>query len=195
MQRNLIRWSLLRYFNTPEDSGGGTNGAGGDTGSNSGDDAGKGSQFTPITSQDDLNKIIADRVSRERSKYGDYKDLKTKAAEFDKITEANKSEIQKAADARVAVEKERDDARAEALRLRIAAKNHISDEDADLFLTGRDEETLNRQAARLADRDKDRRGKGNRVSNEGTNPTPGARSDDDGMRDFTRQLFHDATVD
>lgn len=40
-------------------------------------------------------------------------------------------------------------AEAEALRWRIAAKHGISDEDAELFLTGSDEETLSRQAERF----------------------------------------------
>jgi len=40
-------------------------------------------------------------------------------------------------------------AEAEALRWRIAAKHGISDEDAELFLTGSDEETLARQAERF----------------------------------------------
>lgn len=40
-------------------------------------------------------------------------------------------------------------AEAEALRWRIAARNGISDEDAELFLTGTDEETLSRQAERF----------------------------------------------
>ena len=41
-------------------------------------------------------------------------------------------------------------AEAEAMRWRIAAKHGISDEYAELFLTGSDEETLSRQAERLA---------------------------------------------
>ena len=40
-------------------------------------------------------------------------------------------------------------AESEALRWRIAAKHGISDEDAELFLTGSDEETLSRQAERF----------------------------------------------
>lgn len=40
-------------------------------------------------------------------------------------------------------------AEADAMRWRIAAKNGISDEDAELFLTGSDEETLSRQAERF----------------------------------------------
>ena len=66
------------------------------------------------------------------------------------IEEANKSEAQKPADRLAAAEKEAADARTEALRLRIAAKHGISDEDAETFLTGSDEAALTRQAERLA---------------------------------------------
>lgn len=38
----------------------------------------------------------------------------------------------------------------EALRWRVAAKHGISDEDAETFLTGTDEDTITRQAERLA---------------------------------------------
>lgn len=148
-------------------------------------------EFKPVTSQDDLNRIIADRVARERAKYADYKDLKVKAARLDEIEAANKTEAQKLADAVAAAEKERDDARAEALRMRIATKHGITDaEDIDLFLTGTDEETLTRQAERLAGRASDRRKQGNVAPREGVNSS--ATSGDD-MREFTRNLF--ATAD
>lgn len=66
------------------------------------------------------------------------------------IEEAQKTEAQKAAERLAAAEKDAADARAEALRLRIATKYGISEDDADTFLTGTDEESLTRQAERLA---------------------------------------------
>lgn len=39
-----------------------------------------GTEFKPITSQDDLNKIISERIKRERGKFADYEDLKAKAS-------------------------------------------------------------------------------------------------------------------
>ena len=72
--------------------------------------------------------------------------------QLDEINAANLSDLERAqkaaADAQALAEK----AQADALRYRIAAKNSISDEDAELFLTGTDEETLSRQAARLVER-------------------------------------------
>lgn len=141
--------------------------------------------FTPITSQDELNRVIGERV--KRAKPADYDDLRAKAAKLDEIEQANKSEAQKLADAKAAAERERDAARAEALRLRIATKHGISDEDADLFLTGTDEATLTKQAERLAQRAGDRTRRSNHVPREGTNQHPDKANSD--MREFARNLF------
>lgn len=48
--------------------------------------------------EEDVNRIVTDRLHRERQKYEgiDLDDLKAKAAKLDEIEEANKSEIQKA---------------------------------------------------------------------------------------------------
>lgn len=76
-------------------------------------------------------------------------------------------------------------ARTEALRLRVAVRHAISDEDAELFLTGTDEATLIRQAERLATREADRKKAGNHVAREGTT-TNGADND---KRQFAQSLF------
>ncbi|WP_143203963.1 hypothetical protein [Streptomyces kebangsaanensis] len=65
------------------------------------------------------------------------------------IEDAQKTEQQRLAEAKETAEKDAAAARSEALRWRIAARHQISDEDAEIFLTGGDEETLTRQAARL----------------------------------------------
>lgn len=46
--------------------------------------------------QAEMNAIISDRLSRERSKYADYDDLKAKAQQFDAAQEAGKTALQKA---------------------------------------------------------------------------------------------------
>jgi len=129
-------------------------------------------EFKPITTQDDLNKVVTDRVQRERAKYADYKDVKAKAAEFEKLQAANQTEAEKAA-ARVAeLEAELNGVRSEANRRRIANEHGITDaDDIDLFLTGTDEETLTKQATRLAERTADRKKNGNHVPREGATPT------------------------
>lgn len=129
-------------------------------------------EFKPITSQDDLNKVIADRVQRERAKYADYKDVKAKAAKLDEIEQASLTEAEKAAARITALETELNGVRNESTRLRIATEHGITDpDDIALFLTGTDEETLTKQAKRLADRTADRKKSGNHVSREGANPT------------------------
>jgi hypothetical protein len=73
-------------------------------------------------------------------------------AQLDKINRANESAIEKAQREANEAKEAAAKATADALRLRVAAKHGISDEDADLFLTGSDEDTLTRQAERLTAR-------------------------------------------
>lgn len=60
-----------------------------------GDNGGSSGGYTPPATQDELNKIVEARLARERAKFADYDDLKTKASEYDKVTEASKTELQK----------------------------------------------------------------------------------------------------
>lgn len=46
--------------------------------------------------QAELDRIVQDRVARERQKFGDYDDLKAKAAKADEYEAANASEVEKA---------------------------------------------------------------------------------------------------
>lgn len=133
----------------------------------------------PTFTQADVDRIVAERLKRERettkAKYADYDDLKAKAGE--KAT----------ADERLAeLEKEIEATKREAMRRRVQAAHGISDEDADLFLTGADEESLTAQAKRLADREAERKSNGNHVPREGE--TPKSKSNDD-EREFVRKLF------
>lgn len=155
-------------------------------GNTSGETPAAESEFKPITSQDDLNKVINERLQRERAKYADYKDVKAKAARLDEIEQANQTEAEKAAKRVAELEAELNNTRRESLRLRIAAEHGITDaDDIDLFLTGTDEETLTKQAKRLADRTADRKKQGNHVPREGTTPSS-AEGDE---RQAVRGLF------
>lgn len=130
-------------------------------------------EFTPITSQEDLNRIVGERVKRATSKYADYKDVAAKAAEFDKLQAANQTEAEKHAARVMELESELNNTRAESMRLRIATEHGITDaDDISLFLTGTDEETLTRQAKRLSDREADRKKNGNHVPREGSTNKP-----------------------
>jgi len=132
--------------------------------------------------QADVDRIVKERVQRERAKYADYDDLKVKAGEKATLEE------------RVAeIEARAVKAETEALRARVAAEFGISTKagpngepsDADLFLTGTDAESLTAQAKRLADRESERKKNGNHAPREGNNPQSG----DDPVRNFARGLF------
>jgi hypothetical protein len=143
-------------------------------------------EFKAITSQDDLNKVINERLQRERAKYADYKDLKTKAARLDEFEQANQTEAERAAKRIADLEAELSNTRRDSTRLKIATEHGITDaDDIELFLTGTDEETLTKQAKRLADRTADRKKNGNHVPREGATPSS-ANSDE---RQAVKQLF------
>lgn len=59
---------------------------------------GESGTYTPPASQEEFDKIIADRLTRERSKYAGWDEIKAKASEYDKVVEANKSEAEKRAE-------------------------------------------------------------------------------------------------
>lgn len=71
------------------------------------------------------------------------------AARIKEYEDRDKTEQQKALERAEEAEKAAAESRREALRYRIASRHQISDEDAETFLTGTDEETLTRQAERL----------------------------------------------
>ena len=128
-------------------------------------------EFKPINTQDELNRIIGERV--RRAKPADYDDLRAKAARLDEIEQANQTEAEKAAARLAELEAELSTTRRDALRLQVAAKHGITDaDDIELFLTGTDEETLSKQAQRLVERTADRTRGGNHVPREGAAPQP-----------------------
>jgi hypothetical protein len=79
-----------------------------------------GNGWTPPGSQEELNRIIAERIARERSKFGDYNDLKAKAAKFDEIDQQSKSEAEKSAERITAAETRATSAEARADRAEVA---------------------------------------------------------------------------
>ena len=107
------------------------------------------SEFTAITTQEDLNKVIAERVKREREKYANHAELEAKAKKLDEIEEANRTELDKANARADAAEKERDQIRSDKLRLEVASKHGITGDYLDL-LTGTSEEELEAKAIKVA---------------------------------------------
>lgn len=145
---------------------------------------GAGDGFKPITSQDELNRIIGERV--KRAKPADYDDLKAKAARLDEIEQANKSEAEKAAERLAKAERTAKEAEARALRREVALEHKLSKDDAALLDSITDEDAMRRLAERLALGAEDRAKKSNYVPREGANTTNKAASDE---REFVRELF------
>lgn len=115
--RNLYLIGRLAFVTAPEGGDGGTGGGGAGGGAPAGDGQGaaadgKGGStsggYTPPASQEDLDRIVAARLSRERARYADYDDLKAKASKLDEIEQASATDLEKA------VKKARDEATAEA---------------------------------------------------------------------------------
>ncbi len=157
---------FLRYI---EGEQGGGDGGGGEPK--------EGKTFT----QAELDQIVKDRLDKQRkNEFGDYADLKAKAADAQTVEQklAELTSKHEAAEAR-------------ALRSDIAARHGISAEDRDLFLTGSDEATLEAQAKRLAERTADEKKNGNRAPKEGR-PVTKTTDGDEELREFARNLFGSA---
>lgn len=67
-----------------------------------------GQQEVKTFTQEELNAILNDRLGREKAKYSDYEELKSKAAKLDEIEEASKTELQKVTEKATALQSELD---------------------------------------------------------------------------------------
>lgn len=76
--------------------------------------------YTPPATQEDLNRIIGERLNRERANFADYDALKAKAGQFDQLTEQQKTELQRAQDAAQAAEQRAATAEQRAARAEVA---------------------------------------------------------------------------
>ena len=67
-----------------------------------------GQQEAKTFTQEELNAILNDRLGREKAKYSDYEELKSKAAKLDEMEEASKTELQKVTEKATALQSELD---------------------------------------------------------------------------------------
>ena len=99
--------------------------------------------------QAELDAVVKDRLKREREKYADFDALKAKAAKFDEIEQANKTELEKANEQVSALKAQLDGIKkAEELRemrTKIATENNVPIE----LLTGATEEECQTQADKV----------------------------------------------
>jgi hypothetical protein len=100
----------------------------------------------------DKRAVLAD-LAKERDKRQELErrleELEPLAKKAKEIEDAQKTELQRANERLAELEAKASRAETEALRYRIATKHGLSDEDAEIFLTGSDEESIAKQAERL----------------------------------------------
>lgn len=89
-------------------------------------------EFTPITTQEDLNKALGDRLNRERAKFSDYEDLKAKADKFSQWEQSQKSEQERLQEQLNQLTSERDATTRKAERLEVIALEGIPAEYHEL---------------------------------------------------------------
>jgi hypothetical protein len=102
-------------------------------------------------SQADIDRIVGDRLRKEQAKFGDYGDLKRKAAEFDKHAEAQKTETQKLSDRLAASEKAMQEKDTALARMSAAATYSIPPDLTDMLGSGTPEE-IDARAKLLAEK-------------------------------------------
>lgn len=100
---------------------------------------------------DDVNRIVAERVKRVKSEVpADYDDLKAKAAKFDELEEANKSELEKAQSALNAANAKLEQMEAERTRAAIRASVAQATGVPANLISGDDEEAMTASAQAIA---------------------------------------------
>jgi len=132
-----------------QDGGAGGSGTSGDGGDGGG--GGAGGEPPKTFTQAELERIIGERLGKERAKYADYEDLKTKAARLEEIEAANRSEQEKAVDKarREAEEAARKEERGKAAarivkaEIRAAAGGRLADPEDAVRLLDLSEFTVN----------------------------------------------------
>ncbi|AYN57411.1 head scaffolding protein [Arthrobacter phage Constance] len=125
---------------------------GGDNGGSNGGGGDGGNTWTPPATQEEFNRIISERLGRERSKYADYADLKNKASQFDELTASQQTELQREQTLRQTAENTARETAAKLARAEAAIKyKNLTAEDLDLLGEGTPEE-IDARAKRLSER-------------------------------------------
>lgn len=114
------------------------------------------SEFKPITTQEEFDAAIKARLSREKEKYGDYDQLKSRVEELKKENVGLKSRIEASNESKADADRQLEGLRHQiagyetaSLRTRIALQYGLPYDLADR-LQGTDEESFKADAERLA---------------------------------------------
>lgn len=120
----------------PEDSG---------TENESGEGESRSREYT----QAEIDEIVAKRVARVRKQYGDYEDMKKKAAKLDEIEAANKSELEKLTERNQQLAAQLAEREHAALIQAACIKHGVPADYMDL-VTGTDEDSIDKAAEKVA---------------------------------------------
>lgn len=114
------------------------------------------SEFKPITTQEEFDAAIKGRLSREKEKYGDYEQLKSRVAELEEENVGLKSTIEATNQSKADADKQLEELQSQiagyetaSLRTRIALQYGLPYDLADR-LQGTDEDSFKADAERLA---------------------------------------------
>jgi len=114
------------------------------------------SEFKPITTQEEFDAAIKGRLSREKEKYGDYDQLKSRVAELEEENVGLKSTIEATNQSKADTDKQLEELQSQiagyetaSLRTRVALQYGLPYDLADR-LQGTDEESFKADAERLA---------------------------------------------
>ena len=115
------------------------------------------SEFKPITTQEEFDAAIKGRLSREKEKYGDYDQLKSRVAELEEENVGLKSTIEATNQSKADADKQLEDLQNQIsgyemanLKTRVALQHGLPYDLADR-LQGNDEESFKADAERLAE--------------------------------------------
>lgn len=86
--------------------------------------------FTPITSQDQFDRLLGRRLAQAKAQYADYDEVKAKAAEYDKFQDSQKSETERNLGRITALEKENAELKQAQLRTDVAAAKGLTPKQA-----------------------------------------------------------------
>lgn len=114
------------------------------------------SEFKPITTQEEFDAAIKGRLSREKEKYGDYDQLKSRVAELEEENVGLKSTIEATNQSKADADKQLEELQSQiagyetaSLRTRVALQYGLPYDLADR-LQGTDEDSFKADAERLA---------------------------------------------
>lgn len=114
------------------------------------------SEFKPITTQEEFDNAIKERLSREKAKYSDYDQLKSRVAELEEENVGLKSTIEATNQSKADADKQLEEMQNQisnyetaSLRTRVALQHGLPYDLADR-LQGTDEESFKADAERLA---------------------------------------------